>query len=167
MSVPAQNPNVEDEGERQRIISPFAQTTSTVQTARGNSSPPWGLWIVSGLVVIVLLGVGAFFTMRYLNDPYRTLPDFSADKYLSDYRSMAGIKFKADLKVANDLGYEKGVGRLMVFTIDSNNDQHGRSVVVLIPPKLEGIFFTKGQDYQVSLEVGDGGLIYADTCEKE
>ena len=51
----------------------------------------------------------------------------------------------------------------MVFTMQ--NDSH--SMVVLIPPKLSGIFFTKGQNYQVSLLVGEGGLIYADSCEKE
>jgi len=52
---------------------------------------------------------------------------------------------------------------LMVFTVENDN----RSLVVLIPPNLSGIFFTKGQTYQVSLEVREGGLVYADTCEKE
>jgi hypothetical protein len=38
---------------------------------------------------------------------------------------------------------------------------------VLIPQKLSGIYFTKGQNYQISLQVGEGGLVYADSCEKE
>ncbi len=166
MIVPAPNPNVDDEGERQRIISPFAKTTSTVQPSAGKNPPSWGLWIVSSLLVILLIGIGAYFIFQYVNDPYRTLPDFSMDKYLSDYRSMAGIKFKAHLKVANDIGFDKDTGRLMVFTIDNDGGQN-HSLVVLIPPKLKDIFFTKGQNYQVSLEVEDGGLIYADSCEKE
>lgn len=85
------------------------------------------------------------------------------DKYLSDYRSLAGAKFRADLKVSADLGWKAETGRLMVFTVENDN----RPVVVLIPPKMGGIFFTKGQNYQASLSVGEGGLIYADSCEKE
>ena len=88
---------------------------------------------------------------------------FSMDKYLADYRSMEGGKFKADLSVSADLGVKPDTGRLMVFTLQEDN----RKLVVLIPPKLSGLFFTKGQNYQASLEVGEGGLVYADTCEKE
>ena len=159
--MPAVNPNAEDES--QRIISPFAQTTSTVSTARSASSSSLALWIVSSILVLLVLGVAGYFTYKYLDDPYRTLEPFPMDKYLSDYRSMSGAKFKADLTVSADLGWKPDTGRLMVFTMQNDN----RSVVVLIPPKLSGIFFTKGQNYQVSLEVGEGGLVYADSCEKE
>ena len=85
------------------------------------------------------------------------------DKYLADYRSLTGAKFKADLKVSTDLGWKADTGRLMVFTMENDT----RPLVVLIPPRLGGLFFTKGQNYQASLEVGEGGLVYADSCEKE
>jgi hypothetical protein len=159
--VPAVNPNAEDES--QRIISPFAQTTSTVASARSGNSSSLALWIVSGLLAFLILGASGYFTYKYLEDPYRTLEPFPMDKYLSDYRSMAGAKFKADLKVSADLGWKAETGRLMVFTMQNDS----RALVVLIPPKLSGIFFTKGQNYQVSLLVGEGGLVYADSCEKE
>ena len=159
--MPAVNPNAEDES--QRIISPFAQTTSTVASARSGNSSSLALWIVSGLLAFLILGVSGYFTYKYLDDPYRTLEPFPMDKYLSDYRSMAGAKFKADLKVSADLGWKAETGRLMVFTMQNDS----RALVVLIPPKLSGIFFTKGQNYQVSLLVGEGGLVYADSCEKE
>jgi hypothetical protein len=52
----------------------------------------------------------------------------------------------------------------MVFTLQDDN----RPLVVLIPPKLADlIYFEKGQDYQMSLDVEDGGLVYANSCEKE
>jgi hypothetical protein len=156
-------PHAEEESEGRRIISPFAETTSTIEPARTGRSISWPLWIVSGLLILVVLGVAAYFTYSYLEDPYRTLEPFPVDKYLSDYRSLAGAKFRADLKVSADLGWKADTGRLMVFTVASDN----HPVVVLIPPKLSGIFFTKGQSYQASLEVGEGGLIYADSCEKE
>jgi len=152
--VPAANPNLEDESESARVISPFAQTTSTVQTRGGRGASPWALWLVSSLLILVIIGIMGYFTYKYLSDPYRTLESFPMDKYLADYRSLTGAKFKADLKAT---------GRLMVFTIQNDN----RSLVVLIPPKLSRLYFTKGQTYQASLEVEDGGLVYADTCEKE
>jgi hypothetical protein len=114
-------------------------------------------------VALIVLATVGYFVQRYLNDPYRTLEPFPVDKYLSDYRSLSGSKFKAEVKVSADLGWKAEVGRLMVFTIGTDS----RPVVVLIPPRLSGIFFTKGQDYQTSLEVGEGGLIYADSCEKD
>jgi hypothetical protein len=161
--VPLVNPNAEQEGESQRVISPFAQTTSTVHAEHGGRGRSWPLWIVSSLLVLVVLGVIGYFTYSYLQDPYRTLETFPVDKYMSDYRSLTGAKFKVDLKVSADLGWKADVGRLMIFTVANDS----RPVVILIPPRLSGIFFTKGQNYRAALEVGEGGLIYADTCEKE
>jgi hypothetical protein len=161
--VSAANPNLEDESESPRVISPFAQTTSTVHKRGGPSSSSWALWIVSTLLILVIVGIVGYFSYKYLADPYRTLEAFPMDKYLADYRSMTGAKFKADLKVSADLGWKAETGRLMVFTFENDS----RPLVVLIPPKLGGIFFEKGQNYQASLEVGEGGLVYADTCEKE
>ncbi len=163
MRVPAENPNIEDTGESPRVISPFARTTSTVQATRGKGSSSWALWLVSGLLIVAMIGMVGYFTYKYLSDPYRTLEPFPMDKYLTDYRSMTGAKFKADLKVSADLGWKAETGRLMVFTVQNGN----RPLVVLIPPKLGSIYFTKGQNYQASLHVEDGGLVYADTCEKE
>jgi hypothetical protein len=163
MSVPAANPNLEDEGESPRVISPFATTTSTVHGTGKKSSGSLALWIVSSLLILVIIGIVGFFSYKYLADPYRTLEPFPLDKYLADYRAMTGAKFKADLKVSADLGFQPDTGRLMVFTMQNDS----RPIVVLIPPKLHDIFFEKGQNYQASLEVQEGGMIYADTCEKE
>ena len=158
----AVNPNLEED-ESPRVISPFAQTTSTVRQTSGKGGGSWALYLVSGLLAVVILGVIGYFSIKYMSDPYRTLEPFPMDKYLADYRSMTGAKFKADLKVSNDLGSKPDTGRLMVFTLQNDT----RPLVVLIPPKFGGLFFEKGQNYQASIEVGDGGLIYADSCEKE
>ena len=160
--MPAANPNLEDD-ESSRVISPFAQTTSTVQTRGGGGGNSLALWLVSSLLVLVVVGIVGYFAYKYLSDPYRTLEPFTMDKYMSDYRSLEGARFKADLKVSNDLGWKADTGRLMVFTVQSDS----RPLVVLIPPRLGGLFFEKGQDYQASLEIGEGGLVYADSCEKE
>jgi hypothetical protein len=126
-------------------------------------SGAWIGWSIGILVAVLALGTIGYFAQHYLNDPYRTLEPFPMDKYLSDYRSLSGTKFKAEVKVSNDLGSKPGVGRLMVFTIGDDN----RPLVVLLPPNLSGIYFNKGQNYKTSLEVGQGGLVYADSCEKD
>jgi hypothetical protein len=156
-------PAPSDQEQTQQVISPFAGTTSTVPSASKRRSGAWLIWVIVGLAVIAALGGVGYVVQRYLNDPYRTLEPFPVDKYMTDYRSLSGSKFKADVKVAADLGSNGGKGRLMVFTIGNDS----RLVPVLIPPRLSGIYFTKGQNYQASLEVGEGGLVYADSCEKD
>jgi hypothetical protein len=154
-------PSEQDEG--QRIISPFAQTSTAVAPAGGRRPGSWVGWLIGAVLVLIALGTIGYFVQQYLNDPYRTLEPFPVDKYLSDYRSLSGSKFKAEVKVSNDLGFTPEVGRLMVFTIGTD----ARPVVVLIPPKLANIYFTKGQNYQAALEVDQRGLINADSCEKD
>ena len=160
---PSPSKNTADIEDGSSIISPFAQTTSTVRPLPEKARISWPLWILSGVLFFVIVGNAAYFTFKYITNPYRTLELFSADRYLADYQPLAGGKFRADFKVLADLGWKENVGRLMVFT--TPND--ARPILVLIPPKLSNIFFTKGQTYEVSLEVGEGGLIYADSCEKE
>src|SRR5271163_1403251 len=101
-----------DEGDDSQIISPFAQTTSTIRPAIGQSKISWPLWLVSGVLLLVILGNAGYFALKYLNDPYRTLEPFSADKYLADFQPLSGSKFKADFKVVADLGWKGNVGRL-------------------------------------------------------
>jgi hypothetical protein len=152
-----------EEGDDSPILSPFAQTTSSVRRERQRHRGSWMLWIVSAVLGLVVLGNVAFFSYRYLANPYRTLEPFSVDKYLADFQPLAGSKFGSDLKVVADLGWKENVGRLMVF--NAPNDT--RPILVLIPPKMAGIYFSKGQTYQVALEVGEGGLIYANSCDKD
>jgi hypothetical protein len=156
------HPAVEDESDPP-IISPFAQTTSSVRPEGQRRRGSWPLWVVTGLLVLLVLGNAAYFAVKYLNNPYRTLEPFPVDKYLADFQPLAGSKFTSDLKVEADLGWKANVGRLMVFTAPNDT----RPLLVMIPPKLAGTYFSKGQTYQVALEVGEGGLIYADSCDKD
>lgn len=99
----------------------------------------------------------------YLKDPYRTLEAFPVAKYLENYRSMAGSRFKAQLRVEADLGWKEGIGRLMLFS----SAEEPRPIAVMVPEAIgKSIYFTKGQTYQTELEVKEGGLIYANACRK-
>ncbi len=151
-----------ESGDQRAVISPFSQTSSSVFPS-SRRKVPWSVWILSAILTVVVLGNLIYFSFAYLNNPYRTLETFSVDRYLDDFQPLTGGKFKATLKVVADLGWKENVGRLMVFSAPDDS----RPMLVLIPPKLAGIYFTKGQTYEAALEVGEGGLIYADSCDKQ
>lgn len=142
------------------VLSPFSDTEPRRFRKRKKSN---GLLLVGGVIcLLIALGVGGFFTFQRLNDPLRTLELFPVGKYLENYKPLAGAKFRAELRVENDLGWKEGVGRLMVFSLKEDP----RPIVVMIPPTLAETYFTKGQNYLAELEVKEGGMIYANSCRK-
>jgi hypothetical protein len=142
------------------VISPFSDAETPVLQKRRQSH--LALWVSLGVVLCLVLAIGGFFLTRYLNDPLRTLEPFPVGKYLESYKALAGSKFRSTLRVENDLGWKEGTGRLMVFSLRDNP----RPIVVMIPPSLTQIYFTKGQTYEGELEVKEGGLIYANSIRK-
>ncbi len=142
------------------ILSPFSDTESLVFQRRGKSRV--ALWVSLGIIFCVVIGIGGFFLARYLNDPLRTLEPFPVGKYMDSYKTLAGSKFRGNLRVENDLGWKEGVGRIMVFSL--RDDPH--PIVVMIPTTLSHIYFTKGQNFEGELEVKEGGLIYANSIRK-
>ena len=147
--------------ETNKVISPFAGSEALV-SPRKNSKKLF-LIISAGLLLVVAGAIAAVFVMRYLDDPYRTLEAFSVPKYLDDYQALSGSKFKADFRVEADLGWKDGAGRLMLFSTTDDS----RPVAVLIPAAVaNGVYFTKGQTYTAEVEVKEGGLIYANSFQK-
>ncbi|MCK9589076.1 MAG: hypothetical protein M0Q93_06885 [Terrimicrobiaceae bacterium] len=122
-------------------MSPFSDAESPVLQKRHKSRV--ALWISLGIVLCLVPGIGGFFLSRYLGDPLRTLEPFPVSKYMESYKALAGSKFRGNLRVENDLGWKNGVGRLMVFSLREDP----RPIVVMIPPSLAQIYFTKGQTY--------------------
>jgi hypothetical protein len=115
------------------------------------------------LFLVVIGAVAAVFAMRYINDPYRTLENFPVSKYLDGYQALAGSKYKANFRVEADLGWKEGAGRLMLFSTSDDS----RPIAVLVPAAVaNGIYFTKGQTYTAEVEVKEGGLIYANSFQK-
>ena len=147
-----------ENGDR-KVLSPFSESETVIAGKRGKSNALliWG----SVLALLIVLGGGALL-YTHLTDPLRTLEAFPVSKYLENYRSLQGAQFRGDLTVENDLGFQDGVGRLMVFS----TKESPHPFVVMIPPSLAGTYFTKGQHYLAALEVKEGGLIYANSCKK-
>jgi hypothetical protein len=154
--------HAENQPDSEKVISPFAESEARVlhkKSGRGKL-----LWALSAAVILILVGAAAaFFAMRYLDDPYRTLEAFPTSKYFDDYQALAGAKYKADFRVEADLGWKDGAGRLMLFSTADDS----RPIAVLIPATVaSGIYFTKGQTYTAEIEVKEGGLIYANSFQK-
>jgi hypothetical protein len=148
--------------ESEKVISPFAESDAVVSRQKVSSTKLILLIGAASLLIIVAV-VATLFTVRYVNDPYRTLALFPVSKYFDDYQSLAGSKFKADFRVEADLGWKDGAGRLMLFSTTDDS----RPVAVLIPASVaSGIYFTKGQTYTAEVEVKEGGLIYANSFQK-
>jgi len=155
--------SISESWEGEKIASPFEGSLATVEV-RGRRSHRVSLIVASCLLIVVGMALAGYFGVRYLNDPFRTLPGFPAAKYLDDYKELAGTKYKAELRVEADLGWKDQGGRLMLFSIQDDP----RPFAVLLPPAVaRGIDFTKGQSYMTELEVKEGGLIYADLCRKD
>ena len=119
-------------------------------------------WIALILAVLLAsVSAGISFT-RFASNPYRTLEPFPLETYVGNYHALEGSRFKATLRVENDLGYSAGAGRLMVFSIEGD----GRTLVALVPARLADNFFSRGQRYTAELQVGDGGLIQINSYVK-
>jgi len=155
--------SVSESWKGEKIASPFEGSLTTVEI-RGRRSHWVSLIVVSCLLGVGVMALAGYLGVRYLNDPFRTLPSFPVAKYLDDYKELAGSKYKAELRVEADLGWKDQGGRLMLFSIQDDP----RPFAVLLPPAVaHGIDFTKGQSYMTELEVKEGELIYADLCRKD
>ncbi len=145
------------------MVSPFAQTQPALVPRRSGGGRIFA--ILGGLfLAAALAAVTVYLVMRYLDDPYRTLESFPVAKYLDDYHALAGSTFKAQLRVEADLGWKEGAGRLMLFSTPDD----GRPIAVMIPVAVgKDVYFTKGQTYLAQVEVKEGGLIYADSFQKD
>jgi hypothetical protein len=152
----------EHPSETEKVISPFAHSEVTVRRGKGSGGKVL-LIIGISLILVVAGAVAGVFVVRYVDDPYRTLEALPVSKYFDDYQSLAGSKYKADFRVEADLGWKEGAGRLMLFSTSDDS----RPIAVLIPATVaNGIYFTKGQTYTGEVEVKEGGLIYADSFQK-
>jgi hypothetical protein len=118
--------------------------------------------VILSVTAAVIALVVAVLIYRHFADPYRTLESFPIAQYLENPQPLSGLKFKAQLRADADLGWKDGVGRLMAFTVEGSPSP----VAIFIPPTLSNIYFTKGQNYRAEIEIKDGGLIHAISCEK-
>lgn len=136
------------------VISPFSDAESPTLPRRNRRT---ALWAALAILLALFISAGGFFLVRHLKDPFRTLESFPVAKYLDNYKSLAGSKFRADLRVENDLGWKEGTGRLMVFSLRDEP----RPIVVMIPPSLAQNQFESGLLHQILVNLDDPVAFHA------
>ena len=142
------------------MVSPFAHASVAPPNPTQRKVPL--KWLLIAAVMLLAGGGAAFAFSHFAADPYRTLEPFPLETYVGNYHALEGSRFKATLRVENDLGYSAGVGRLMVFSIEGD----GRTVAALVPARLADNLFSRGQRYTAELGVSSGGLIQVNSYVK-
>lgn len=144
------------------VVSPFAGVEAAIPEMR-RRKPKLFLWTGLVIALLAIASVATVLVSKFLKDPYRTLEPFPVAKYLESHRALAGLRFKAEVRVEADLGWKPDTGRLMLFSVSNEP----RPIAVLVPAHVaKDAYFTKGQVYMAELEVKEGGLIYANSCRK-
>lgn len=138
------------------VMSPFDHL-KTEPPKDGGSPDLQNALLMIGIILVILLGVVTVLLVwkRTVDNPYRTLEVFSAEKYFENPGSLTGNRFQATLRVEGDLGWSAGVGKLMVFSVDGDS----RFVPVLVPDDKSNYTFSKGQTYLAKIYVQEGGLL--------
>src|SRR4051812_6451809 len=95
------------------VVSPFANVEVGSKGA-AKARAPW-LWLILGIFAAGLAFAAITFVLGKVNDPLRTLEPFPASRYFENYKSLAGSRFRATVRVEADLGWKEGTGRLMLF----------------------------------------------------
>ena len=77
----------------EHVVSPFAHAEAMMPLQRSSRSR--SAWVVGAILSFMVAGsIGGWLTMRYLDDPLRTLETFPVAKYLDGYKALAGSRFK-------------------------------------------------------------------------
>lgn len=160
---PVPHPQSYSPRQQQAWCSPVGQQPPTWEQyhQRHVKTNGW-LWALLGAIGAVVMAVAAYFVFRTGADPLRTLEEFPVEAYLRNYESVLGSRFRAEFILDADLGGLLGKGRLFSFRSAST----GRILPILIGDDIGQSIFDKGQRYQLELEVGAGGVIFARSCRK-
>lgn len=143
------------------VEAPFAQSQSVVgdpvRSRRSRAPLVWGSVIFVLLLVVVGIWIG-----KVVSDPFRTLEPFPVATYYSNFGSLKGARFKGELIVEADLGYQESTGRMMVFKLPDS----ARPLAVLLIGDAARQYYTKGQRYVGELEVNNQGVVYSTALRK-
>ncbi|MDZ4742836.1 MAG: hypothetical protein SGI98_05385 [Verrucomicrobiota bacterium] len=126
--------------------------------------------LIVGLVILVLvgLGVGGYLLVKRqaagaaATTAAVNYTDFSVNAFLENPASLAGNRYKAQMRVESQLGFSAETGRLLVFKEQVNQ----KPLAVVVPAKLDKVNLEKGQLLEVKFIIKDGGVIYVEDIQK-
>lgn len=125
-----------------------------------------GLFI--GQIVVytaIAIGVG-FLLTRLVGEPFLSMTELDVEEYLDHAANLRGNRYTFEATIANALAWTPDRGRL--FSVDVPTADNDVAVLpVLIPAALNQRNVQKGQVYQFSVDIVDGGLIQVKEMRKK
>lgn len=113
--------------------------------------------VVAMVAIAVMLGTGLLLGVQWMNDPYRSLPEFRMDVYLEGHQRLEGERLAGRFRIDGELFHdEEGTRVLMV----SMQGEEGRAAL-RVPPDLAGAGFARNQWYEMQIVVERDGTIQA------
>ena len=146
-----------------KINTPFADKQVKASAGQKNFKNN-SKYIIVGVALALVVGIGLFLTKGFTSDRYRTLESININELLDSHERLVGGEFKLLATVDNELGTENTRGKLVSF----RDSESLKVVPVMINSgELASRVLSKGQRYKLEVEVRNGGLLYAKHFEKD
>lgn len=120
---------------------------------RGRTLP---ILLVVGVVCVL---VGLLFSMK--RGGGSSLEPFPVSGYSESPKDFLGNSYELKAQVESQLGWEKSLGRILAVTPEGSNLR----LPVFVPDQVGGNLH-KGQRFEMSVLVEEGGLIYVEALRK-
>lgn len=128
---------------------------------RARTSPGTG-WLFAVLAAVLLvIGAGGYY-FGSSGVPYRTVPEFPVEEYLSTSTSLRGNTYRLSGAVLNSIAWSPEEGRL-ISVQPKNSDS---PIPVVIPASLGETNIQKGQRFHFLVEVRESGILHAKELTK-
>ena len=128
---------------------------------RARSTPKAAIMAGALVVVLLLVALGGYF-LGSGGTPYRTVPEFPVQEYLSSSSSLRGNSYRLSGAILNSIAWSPQSGRL----ISVEPTGSGSPNPVVVPPLPGEIDIQKGQRFHFLVEIRENGIVYAKELTK-
>ncbi|PTX94071.1 hypothetical protein DB345_21160 [Spartobacteria bacterium LR76] len=118
--------------------------------------------LLAAIGVLAAAGI-SYVLIRSASDPLRKLSQFPVQDYHENYNSLLGARYRAELKVSNQLGWDETKGRLITFQLVEAE----KPIVALVSQNLSSMDMRAGDRIVCEIDVDQGGLLRIPYARKE
>ncbi|GHC06558.1 hypothetical protein [Cerasicoccus arenae] len=115
------------------------------------------VFVVAGLAILVLVGL-----MAYRNLAGGVSQPLPVAQFADNPKAFSGNQYELEGRIDTQLGYETGVGRLLLTQDVATND----SVPLFVPYGFEDFSPNPGQIYRFGLRVDERGVLTVESFTK-
>ncbi|MCC6354050.1 MAG: hypothetical protein IT577_09205 [Verrucomicrobiae bacterium] len=122
-------------------------------------------WWIAALLLCVIAIAGGRYLFDFFGDPYRTLQPLDMRVYMENANSLRGNVYKARGTIEKSLGWHPAKGRMFSVRVDGEGGP--APLPVLVPASLNHINIQQGQQFNLRVEVGGGGVVIVQDMRKQ